>query len=291
MEKRLVDIRDVRFVLFEQLGVEKLLSHDLKDDYDVDTLEMVIKEAEKLALNVLAPANKDGDREGCRFEHGKVLVPASFYKAYDLLSEGGWNVISDSREVGGQGLPKVVEVCCREYFEAANMSMSNYLNLNHGTAKLIEIFGSPEQKKLYMKKLYSGTWCGTMCITEPQAGSNVGAIKTSAKRTPDGAYAIKGNKIFVTGGEQDLVENIIHMVLARIEGDPSGTKGLSLFIVPKLRVKDRDIGDPNDVICTGIEEKMGCHGSSTCTMNFGDEDNCIGELLGGNATGSRSCFT
>jgi len=290
LEKKLVDIRDVRFVLFEQLEVEKLLSHELKEDYDVDTLEMVINEAEKLALNVLAPANRDGDKAGCRFEDGEVLVPASFHNAYDLLSEGGWNTISDSLEVGGQGLPKAIEICCREYFEAANMSISNYLNLTHGAAKLIEIFGSSAQKKLYMEKLYTGKWCGTMCITEPQAGSNVGAITTSAKRNSEGTYAIKGIKLFITGGEQDLVENIIHMVLARIEGDPSGTKGLSIFIVPKLRVKDGDLGAPNDAICTGIEEKMGCHGSSTCTLNFGDEDNCIGELLGGEREGIKVMF-
>ncbi|MBW2032103.1 MAG: acyl-CoA dehydrogenase [Deltaproteobacteria bacterium] len=290
MEKRLVDTRDVRFVLFEQLETEKLLSPDLKDEYDIETLEMVIKEADKIAVNVLSPANKDGDRAGCRFEHGRVLLPASFKKAYDLLSEGGWNVISDSPEVGGQGLPKAIEICCREYFEAANMSMSNYLNLTHGAAKLIEIFGSPEQKKRYMEKLYLGTWCGTMCITEPQAGSDVGAIKTSAKRNPDGTYAIKGIKLFITGGEQDLVENIIHMVLARIEGDPPGTKGLSLFIVPKLRVRDGEPGETNDVVCTGIEEKMGCHGSSTCTLNFGDEDNCIGELLGEERDGIKVMF-
>ncbi|HDM76255.1 MAG TPA: acyl-CoA dehydrogenase [Deltaproteobacteria bacterium] len=290
MEKRLVDIRDVRFVLFEQLEIEKLLSPDLKDDYDIETLEMVIKEAEKLALNALAPANKDGDRTRCRFEHSKVFLPSSFHKAYAAISEGGWNVIADPREFGGQGLPKAIEICCREFFEAANISFSNYINLTHGAGKLIEIFGTPEQKEIFLDKMYSGTWSGTMCLTEPAAGTDVGAIKTIAKKNSDGTYSIKGTKSFITAGEHDLVENIVHMVLARIEGDPPGTKGLSVFIVPKMIGKDGNVGEPNDVLCTGIEEKMGCHGSSTCTLNFGDNDNCTGYLLGQERQGIAVMF-
>jgi len=290
MRKTLVDTRDVRFVLFEQLQIDKFLSPQLTEEYDLETLGMVISEVEKLALNAIAPTNKDGDKVGCRFKEGKVFVPPSFRKAYDLVSEGGWNVISDPMEVGGQGLPKTIEIFCREFFEAANMAFSNYINLTHGAGKLVEIFGTPEQKELLLDKLYSGTWCGTMCLTEPEAGSDVGAIKTMAKRNADGTYSIKGTKIFITGGEHDLVENIIHMVLARIEGDPSGTKGLSLFIVPKFRVTDGDVGEFNDVVCTGIEEKMGCHGSCTCTLNFGDDDNCIGYLLGQERQGIMVMF-
>jgi len=290
MAKTLIDTRDVRFVLFEQLEIDKCLSPELREEYDSETLEMVVNEAEKLAVNVIAPTNKDGDKIGCRFKEGKVSVPPSFQKAYDLVCEGGWNVISDPMESGGQGLPKAVEICCREYFEAANVALSNYMNLTHGAGKLIEIFGTSEQKENYLEKLYTGEWCGTMCITEPDAGSDVGAIKTSAERNPDGTYSIKGTKIFITGGDHNLVENIIHMVLARIEGDPPGTRGLSLFLVPKLRVSDGNIGEPNDVMCTGIEEKMGIHGSPTCSLNFGDEDNCIGYLVGKEQQGIMVMF-
>jgi len=290
MAKELVDMRDARFVLFEQLGVDKCLAPELRADYDLETLGMILTEAEKLATTALAPTNKDGDRLGCRLAAGKVIVPDSFQKAYELVCEGGWNVVSDAREVGGQGLPKTIEICCRELFEAANVAFSNYMNLTHGAAKLIEIFGTPEQKKTYLDRMYRGAWGGTMCLTEAEAGTDVGAIKTSAVRNPDGSYRIKGTKTFITGGDQNLTENILHMVLARIEGAPAGTRGLTLFLVPKVRVRDGGLGEPNDVVCTGIEEKMGCHGSSTCTLNFGDEDACIGYRIGEEQQGIQVMF-
>ncbi|MFC1822915.1 acyl-CoA dehydrogenase [Thermodesulfobacteriota bacterium] len=280
MAKTVIDSRDSQFVLFEQLQTDQLLAPDLREEYDLETLKMVVGEAEKVTLNAFAPSNKDGDKLGCRFEDGKVTLPESFYKAYGVYTEGGWNVISDSMEVGGQGLPKTIEVCCRDFFAAGNIALSNYLNLTHGAAKLIEIFGSPEQKEIFLEKMYTGVWCGTMCLTESDAGSDVGATKATAKKNDDGTYSIKGTKVFITGGEHDLTENIVHMVLARVEGDPPGTKGLSLFIVSKYKIKDGALGEPNDVLCTGIEEKMGLHGSSTCTLNFGDEDNCTGYLIG-----------
>lgn len=290
MPKALVNLRDARFVLFEQLQIERWLAPELKKEYDLETLEMILNEAEKLAIDVIAPTNKDGHKIGCRFEKEKVLVPDSFRRAYDLVMEGGWNVISDPMEVEGQGLPKAIEICCREFFEAANISFSNYLNLTHGAGKLIEIFGTPEQKEIFLGKLYSGKWCGTMCLTEAEAGTDVGAIKTSAKKNPDGTYYIKGTKTFITAGEHDLAANIIHPVLARIEGDPPGTRGLSVFIVPKFKVEDAKIGEPNDVVCTGIEEKMGCHGSSTCTLNFGEDGTCTGYLLGEERKGIMVMF-
>ena len=291
MAKTLVDSRDAEFVLFEQLETENLLSPELKDDYDLETLKMIINEAEKIAVSTIAPTNKDGDNPGCRFVDGKVTTPDSFKKAYEVFTEGGWNVVSDSMEVGGQGLPKTIEICCREIFQAGNIGLSNYFNLTHGAGKLIEIFGSPEQKDIYLNKLYTGTWCGTMCLTEAEAGSDVGATKTTAKKNPDGTYSIKGTKTFISGGDHNLVDNIIHMVLARIDGDPPGTKGLSCFIVPKFRVDDNGgIKGGNDVVCTGIEEKMGLHGSSTCSLNFGDEDNCIGHLIGRERQGIMIMF-
>lgn len=290
MPKTLVDLRDARFVLFEQLQIEKWLAPELKKEYDLETLEMILNEAEKLAIDIIAPTNKDGNKIGCRFEKEKVLVPDSFKRAYDLVMEGGWNVISDLMQVGGQGLPKAIEICCREFFEAANISLSNYLNLTHGAGKLIEIFGTPQQKEIFLDKLYTGKWSGTMCLTEAEAGTDVGAIKTSARKNPDGSYSIKGTKTFITAGEHDLAENIVHPVLARIEGDPPGTKGLSVFIVPKFKLEEGKIGGANDVVCTGIEEKMGCHGSSTCTLNFGEEGNCTGYLLGEERQGIMVMF-
>lgn len=278
MAKELVDMRDARFVLFEQLEIQQHLSPEIREDYDIDTLGMVLTEAEKLAVTAIAPTNKDGERIGCLLVKGKVIVPESFKKAYSLVCEGGWNVIADSREVGGQGLPKTIEACCHELIEAANVSFSNFINLTHGAAKLIEIFGTKDQVNTYLEKMYNGSWCGTMCLTEPDAGSDLAAIKTSATRSPDGTFKIKGTKIFISAGDHDLSENIIHMVLGRIEGDSAGTRGLSLFIVPKLRVENGNLVD-NDVVCTGIEEKMGLHGSCTCTLNFGDNDSCIGYLI------------
>ena len=290
MAKTLVDMRDVRFVLFEQLKVDRYLTPELREDYDLETLGMVLNEAEKLALTALAPSNKDGDTLGCRFEGGKVILPDSFKKAYELISEGGWNVVSDSREVGGQGLPKTIESSCREMFEAANVAFSNYINLTHAAAKLIEIFGTPEQKATYLDKMYRGQWSGTMCLTEPEAGTDLGAIKTSASRNSDGTYSVRGTKIFITGAEHDLAENIIHMVLGRVEGASPGTRGLSVFLVPKFRVENGKIGIPNDVVCTGIEEKMGNHGSCTCAMNFGDNNGCIGYLVGSEQQGIMVMF-
>jgi len=283
MAKSLVDTRDSRFVLFEQLEVDKLSFEGVTKKM----LEMTLKEAEKLAQNVIAPTNSDADKIGCKYEDGKVIVPESFHKPYEVISEGGWNVISDDVEVGGQGLPKSIEICCRELFEAANMGFSNFINLTHGSAKLVEIFGTDEQKETYLEKMFEGTWAGTMCITEAEAGSDVGAIATTATKKEDGTYSIKGGKIFISGGDNDLVENIVHMVLARIEGHPEGTKGLSLFIVPNIRPSD---GEFNDVHCTGIEEKMGLHGSCTCSLTFGDKDNCTGYLIGKEQQGIMVMF-
>jgi alkylation response protein AidB-like acyl-CoA dehydrogenase len=288
--KELVDMRDARFVLFEQLHVDEHLSPELKESYDIDTLKMVLTEAEKLALTALAPTNKDGEKIGCHIKDGKVTIPDSFKKAYALICEGGWNIVADAIEVGGQGLPKTIETCCHELIEAANISFSNLVNLTHGAAKLVEIFGTPEQKETYLGKMYGGQWTGTMCLTESDAGSDLAAVKTLATRKPDGTFSIHGTKTFITNGDHDMSENNIHMVLARIEGDPAGTRGLSLFIVPKYRVEGGKIGAYNDVACTGIEEKMGLHGSPTCTLNFGDNDDCVGFLIGKEKQGIMVMF-
>jgi len=291
MANLLVDEQDAAFVLFEQLKVEELCKYPLYADFSKDIFEMTLREAQKLAVNDIMPTNVLGDREGAKRDGDLVTVPEAFHKAWKLYTEGGWIAMSESPDVGGQGMPSVLGIACNEYFVAANPAFTTFPGLTHGAARLIENYGTPEQKEKYMLKMFSGEWAGTMCLTEPQAGSDVGALKTSAKRNPDGTFSITGTKIFITDGNHNLTENIIHPVLARIEGAPAGTKGISLFIVPKIRVNpDGSLGEPNDIHVGGIEHKMGLHGSPTCVLNFGDEGRCIGELLGEENEGMRIMF-
>jgi alkylation response protein AidB-like acyl-CoA dehydrogenase len=285
-----INMRDIRFVLYEQLGIERLCQFDKFKDFSRETFDMVLEEAAKLASEVIAPSNPIGDKEGCSFEKGKVKVPKVFHEVFKKYCEGGWIAASVDAEAGGQGLPESLTTAAIEMFISANCSFTTYPGLTRGAANLIQSFGTPEQKKLFLEKMYSGQWTGTMCLTEPQAGSAVGDIKTSAKKEGD-HYLITGNKIFITAGEHDLTENIIHAVLARTENAPSGTRGLSLFIVPKIRVNpDGSLVGPNDVNCGGIEHKMGIKGSATVTLNFGDEGKCQGSLLGQEGQGIQLMF-
>ncbi len=277
----LVDERDVRFVLFDQLGISELTKTEVFKEHSDEVFQMVLTEAHRVAENVLAPANVEGDRTEAQFLDGKVTVPASYQACYQAMCEGGWICPTDDAEVGGQGLPTSLCTAAYEMFFAANCAFTLYPTLNHGAGKLVEKHGTDEQKALYLEKLYYGEWAGTMCLTEPGAGSDLGVLKTKATRNPDGTFQIQGTKQFITAGEHDLAENIIHPVLARIEGDPMGSKGISIFLVPKYRVNaDGSLGESNDVICTGIEHKMGIKGSATCTLYFGENGNCVGELLG-----------
>jgi len=287
----LVDERDIRFVLFEQLMIQDLCDKERFSGFSSGDFEMILSEALKFAEKVLFPLNIKGDKEGARFEQGKVYSTPGTKEAYETFVEGGWLTFCEEEEVGGQGLPCVIRGATHEMFFAANFPFMCYVNLTHDAAKLIELFGTEEQKRLYMEKMYSGKWTGTMALTEPGAGSDVGAIKLKAIRRSDGRYSIVGSKIFITNGEHDVSENIIHMVLARIEGDPPGTKGLSLFIVPKIRVNnDGSLGEPNDIVCVGIEDKMGLHASPTTTLSFGENGNCIGYLLGKEREGIKIMF-
>ncbi len=281
MKNLLVDMRDVRFVLFEQLRLEDLTKSGPFSGQSREDYEMVLDTAEKLAVNVMEPLNRMGDREGCRFENGNVFVPEAFHEGHKKIIEGGWHCIADDPGVGGQGLPNCLSAACMELFVAGNSTLVGYAGLSHGVAKMIEEFGDEEQKEKFMLPIFEGRFSGTMCLTEPQAGSNVGAAKTKAVPLDNGTYSITGNKIFITNGEHDLSENIIHAVLARIEGDPPGTKGLSLFLVPKYLLDENgNPKDRNDVVCTGIEHKMGIHASATCYLSFGDSGRCVGYLLG-----------
>ena len=291
MSNLLVNTRDQQFVLFEQLGIEKLFEAEAYKDFSKDDLTMILNEAEKLAVNDLAPACKEGDEEGCHIKNGVVTVPKCFREPYKKYCEGGWINPMDSPEVGGQGIPAAVGFAAIELFGAANYAFAMYPGLTHGAASLIHAYGTEEQKRKYMDRMFSGEWTGTMCLTEPGAGSDVGALKTSAKKMPDGKYLITGTKCFISAGDHDLTPNIIHPVLARIEGDPPGTKGISIFIVPKITVNDDGtLGAANDVKTGGIEHKMGIKGSATATLNFGEDGKCIGELLGNEREGIKIMF-
>ena len=291
MASLLVDERDVRFVLFEQLGVEDLCKNEKFSDFSRDLFEMILSEAHKVAENLLFPLNRKGDKEGARYEGGKVYSTPGTKEAYQSYVEGGWLTPCEDVELGGQGLPHVVMTATHEMFFAAGFPFMCYTNLTHDAAKLIEIFGTDDQKRLFMEKMYGGQWTGTMDLTEPGAGSDVGAIKLKAIRNPDGTFSLNGSKIYITGGDHDVAENIVHMVLARIEGDPPGTKGLSVFIVPKFKVhEDGSLGEPNDIACVGIEGKMGLHASPTTSLTFGENNRCTGYLLGKEREGIRIMF-
>ena len=291
MSNGLVNTRDQKFILFEQLGVDALFTAGKYQDYTVEDVNMLLGEAEKMAVNEILPTYSLGDQQGCTFKDGQVKAPACFHEPYKKYCEAGWNAAHRSVEVGGQGMPLTVFSACAELFNAANFAFVMYPGLTCGAAGLIEKYGTEVQKRKYMDKMYSGQWGGTMCLTEPGAGSDVGALRTRAKRMPDGRYQITGTKCFISSGDHDLTENNIHAVLARIEGDPPGTDGISLFIVPKIKVNDDgSLGEPNDVLTGNIEHKMGIKGSATCTLNFGEEENCIGELLGAERQGMAIMF-
>ncbi len=287
----LVDERDVRFVLFDQLKIGELTQTETFKDHSEEVFQMVLTEAHKLAESMLAPCNAEGDKVGAQFDNGKVTLPKPYYECYKAACEGGWVCPTDDMEVGGQGLPMAVATSAYEAMLAANVAFTLYVSLNHGAGKMVEKHGTETQKALFLEKLYTGHWAGSMCLTEPGAGSDLAAIKTKAVRNPDGTFQIQGTKQFITAGEHDLTENIIHPVLARIEGDPEGSKGISLFLVPKIRVnEDGSLGEPNDVVCSGIEHKMGIKGSATCTMYFGENGGCEGTLLGGEQQGLPIMF-
>ncbi|HDI60081.1 MAG TPA: acyl-CoA dehydrogenase [Desulfobacteraceae bacterium] len=291
MAQQIADRRDVDFVLHEQLNVAQFSANEKFEEYNRKTIDLVVSEARNLAIKEILPTQKIADEQGCRLEDGKVTVPEPFYRLYQLFCEGEWLAMSEDPQWGGQGMPRTVAMACADYFNGANYAFMMYPGLTHGAGKLVEAFGTDEQKKLFLKNMFTGKWTGTMLLTEPGAGSDVGALETSAVKNDDGTYSITGNKIFISSGEHDLAENIIHPVLARIEGAPAGTRGISLFLVPKIWVNpDGSLGEPNDVVCTGIEEKMGIHGNSTCSLTLGGKGRCRGLLLGEENKGMRAMF-
>lgn len=292
MTQLISDKRDIEFVIHEQLDAQKLSKlNENFADFNKKTIDLVMSEAKNFAVKELLPANKEGDEQGCTLENGKVTTPDSFKRLYKIFNEGEWLAVTEDPEWGGQGMPRTVASAAAEYFMGANFSFMMYPGLTQGAGHLVEHFGTKEQKDIYLENMYTGKWSGTMLLTEPDAGSDVGALTTKAVRNEDGTFSITGEKIFISGGEHDLTENIIHPVLARIEGAPEGTKGISLFLVPKFRVnEDGTPGEFNDVICTGIEHKLGIHGNSTCSLSLGSKGDCMGTLLGEENKGMKAMF-
>lgn len=285
-----VNEKDIFFILKEQLNYGTLCKLDRYLDLDEDTLDMLVSEAIKFAKGVLDPLQEIGERWGVVFENGKVLCAPEFKEAFKLYGENGWTAAVRDTKYGGQGFPHMMRIVINDLMYGAAQAFNIFPSLTHGAAHLIETFATEELKKLFVPKMYGGQWSGTMCLTEPSAGSDLGAIRTIA--IPEGDhYRIKGSKIFISAGEHDIAENIVHLLLARIQGAPQGTKGISLFIVPKIRVNpDGSLGEPNDIVCTGVEEKLGLHASPTCALNFGENDGCIGFLCGQENKGLSHMF-
>ncbi len=276
-----IDLRELSFVLIEQYGYAQITGQEPFAAWGIDESQAVLKETYRFAREVLGPLNASGDREGCKVVEGQVITPKGFKDAWTKLYEGGFKTVSVDPSHGGQGAPAMLYALVEEMLSGANVAFNMYSALSWGAAELIAACGTEAQTKKYTEKMLNGTWGGTMCLTESQAGSDVGSATTKAIKQKDGGYKIQGTKIYISGGDHDLAGNIIHLVLARVEGAPAGTKGLSLFIVPKLRIgADGSSGKSNDVQVASIEHKMGINGSATCVLNFGENDDCYGELVG-----------
>lgn len=284
-------IEDMLTTLRSSADLDGLLSLPAFSDFDLELTESVLSEAGKLASEVVAPLNQIGDRQGSVLENGVVRTPDGWREAYGHFVDGGWNGLSHSPAHGGQGLPQVLAMAVQEMLHGANMAFGLCPLLNQGAVELLQTHGTEEQKATYLPKLISGTWTGTMNLTEPQAGSDLGALTARAWRE-DGHYRIKGQKIYISYGEHDLTENIVHMVLARLDDAPPGSRGISLFIVPKfLPAEGGSPGQRNDLRCVSLEHKLGIHASPTCTMAFGDDDGAVAFLVGRENHGLACMFT
>ena len=282
-------VEDVSFLLNDVFQIDRYNNLPGFSDASADVRSAIIDEAAKFSEQVLQPLNHSGDLEGCtRHDDGRVSTPKGFKDAFKQLADGGWLGLSAPAEFGGQGLPVSLSQTVNEFMMSANMAFSMYPGLTQGAMAALLVHGSPEQKKTFVPKMVAGQWAGTMNLTEPQCGTDLGLMRTKAVKQADGTYKITGTKIFISGGEQDLTENIVHLVLARIEGAPAGIKGVSLFVVPKKTINaDGSLGAPNCVSCGSIEEKMGIHGNSTCVLNF---DNAVGTLVGEENKGMAAMF-
>ncbi|MBD8553578.1 acyl-CoA dehydrogenase [Rhizobium sp. CFBP 8762] len=282
-------VSDTLFLLNDVLDISRYGNLPGFADATPDMLEAIAVEAAKLAEDALFPLNLSGDREGCtRSDSGAVSVPTGFKQAFDLYCQGGWIGLPVPEEFGGQGLPYTLHTAVGEYFSSANMALTMYPGLTQGAIAAILEHGSEAQKAQYLPNMVQGLWTGTMNLTEPHCGTDLGLLRTRATPQPDGSYRISGQKIFISAGEHNMADNIIHLVLARIDGAPEGTKGISLFIVPKRLIHaDGTLGEANGVTCGSIEEKMGIHGNATCVLNY---DEAVGTLIGGEHQGLKAMF-
>lgn len=281
-------LKHIRFILHEVLSAQSLSELQGYESVTKDLIDQIVEEGSKICEQVLFPLNQSGDKEGCHFEAGQVKTPAGYKQAYEIFSQGGWCGLSGDTEYGGMGMPMLLNTVLQEMICSANMSLGMYPGLSQGAYEALHAFGTPEQKATYLPRLLSGQWSGTMCLTEPHCGTDLGLIKTKAVLVEDSAYTISGTKIFISAGEHDLTENIIHLVLARLPDAPEGVKGISLFVVPKFREGAEGKWDiHNGVSCGAIEHKMGIKGSSTCVMNF---DGALGQLVGEPHKGLKAMF-
>jgi acyl-CoA dehydrogenase len=282
-------VDDALFLLNDVFHIDRYGNLPGFADASPDVIEAVLQEAAKFSEEVLTPLNRVGDKEGCKHhDDGSVTTPKGFKDAFKQVAEGGWIGISVPAEFGGQGLPATMTVMVNEFLCSANMAFAMYPGLTQGAIAALLAHASQELKQKYLPKMVEGTWTGTMNLTEPHCGTDLGLLRTKAVKQADGSYKITGTKIFISAGEHDMAENIIHLVLARIEGAPAGTKGISLFVVPKIMVKDDgSLGQPNGVSCGSIEEKMGIHGNATCVMNY---DSAVGWLIGEENRGLNAMF-
>ncbi len=284
-------VKDIRFALDNVADFGALEKTGAFEDLSDDLVEAILEEMGRFCDEIIAPMNVDSDKHGATLVDGVVHATPGFKEAYAQYVEGGWNALACPLDFGGQGLPTTLAVVLIDALNAACMSFAIGTSLTTGAVKALQAAATDEQKALYLEKLVSGEWTGTMNLTEPQAGSDLSDIKTKAEPVGDGRYRITGQKIFITYGDHDLTENIVHLVLARLPDAPEGTAGLSMFVVPKYRVNDDgSVGEPNDVQCVGLEEKLGLHGSPTCTMAFGESGDCYGSLLGEENKGLRNMF-
>ncbi|WP_370337770.1 acyl-CoA dehydrogenase [Parvularcula marina] len=284
-------VKDMQFLLNHAANFDAVRETGAFEDLSSDLVEAVLTEAGKLADNVFAPLNWDSDQNGARLENGQVYTTPGFKEAYQQYVEGGWNALGFSSEFGGQDMPQTLALMVFEALCAGCLSLAMGFSLTTGAAKALFASGTDEQKKLFLPKLVSGEWAGTMNLSEPQAGSDLANIKCKAEPVGDGRYKIKGTKIWISYGDHDLTENICHLVLARLPDAPEGTRGISMFLVPKYRVdEDGNVGERNDVTIVSIEEKLGQHGSPTCVMSYGEQDECFGTLVGKEHEGLKNMF-
>ena len=285
-------ISDMLLSLNHGAGLKAAMDAGHYGDFDADIVTAVLEEAGKFATDVLAPLNRVGDEHGIKLSDGKVTTAPGWPDAYRRWIDGGWNAVSGPEAFGGQGLPTAINALCTEIWSASNLAFGLCPLLTASAIEALDAHGSEELKKIYLEKLVTGEWTGTMQLTESQAGSDVGALRTRAERAPDGTYRIKGTKIFITYGEHDMTDNIVHFVLARLPDAPAGTKGISLFLVPKFMVNaDGSLGERNDIYSSGIEHKLGMHAAPTCTMTMGDHGGAIGYLIGEENRGMLCMFT